>query len=118
MIEGRSKEKRRKESMQEITTAEQYEKIIQSDNKIAIKFYTTWCPDCKRLDMFIGDILPKFPHLTWYQMDRDKFPEIAEKQKVLGIPSILIFSKGEKLGHLHSANAKTPEEVEAFLQKF
>lgn len=102
--------------MEEITTVEQYEKVIQSKDKVAIKFYTTWCPDCRRLEMFIGDILPKFPELKWYQMNRDHFPTIAEEQQVMGIPSILVFSEGKKLGHLHSAYAKTKEEVEQFLQ--
>jgi hypothetical protein len=27
-----------------------------------------------------------------------------------------VFQNGEKVAHLHSANAKTPEEVKAFLQ--
>ena len=35
----------------------------------------------------------------------------------MGIPSILIFQNGEKLAHLHSANAKSPEQVESFLDE-
>ena len=42
-------------------------------------------------------------------------PELADKYQVMGIPSLLIFKNGEKTGHLHSANAKTPEEVNEFL---
>ena len=33
----------------------------------------------------------------------------------MGIPSLLIFKNSEKLAHLHSANAKSPEQVETFL---
>ena len=35
----------------------------------------------------------------------------------MGIPSILVFKNGEKLAHLHSANAKSPEQVESFLDE-
>ncbi|WP_294744544.1 thioredoxin family protein, partial [uncultured Exiguobacterium sp.] len=47
----------------------------------------------------------------------DEFPEIASNHDVMGIPSLLVFKNNEKLAHLHSANAKTPEEVTAFLKQ-
>ena len=48
-------------------------------------------------------------------MNRDNFPDVAEKYQVMGIPSLLIFRNGEKLAHLHSANAKSPAQVTEFL---
>jgi hypothetical protein len=33
----------------------------------------------------------------------------------MGIPSLLVFKNGKKLGHLHSANAKTADQVREFL---
>ena len=41
--------------------------------------------------------------------------DAATENDVMGIPSLLIFKNNEKLAHLHSANAKTPEDVKAFL---
>ena len=35
----------------------------------------------------------------------------------MGIPSLLIFENGQKHAHLHSANAKSHEQVESFLKK-
>ena len=37
--------------------------------------------------------------------------------EVMGIPSLLIFENGQKHAHLHSANAKSPEQVESFLKE-
>ena len=48
-------------------------------------------------------------------LHKDEFPEIAEKYDVMGIPSLLVYKNGEKIAHLHSANAKTPEQVTDFL---
>ena len=42
--------------MKEITSVEQFNEIINSDEKVVVKFYTNWCPDCVRLNMFIGEI--------------------------------------------------------------
>ena len=49
-------------------------------------------------------------------VDRDELEDVTTENDVMGIPSILIFQNGKKLAaHLHSANAKSPEQVESFL---
>ncbi|OJT55722.1 thioredoxin family protein [Bacillus licheniformis] len=101
--------------MKKITTEAQFNELIQSDKEIIVKFYADWCPDCTRMNMFIGDILEAYQENDWYELNKDDLPELAEKYQVMGIPSLLIFKNGEKTGHLHSANAKTPEEVNEFL---
>ncbi|WP_257347051.1 thioredoxin family protein [Pseudalkalibacillus decolorationis] len=101
--------------MEEIRTKSKFNELIDSEEKSVIKFETDWCPDCRRLDMFIGDIMQEHNDKQWHQIDKDAFPELAEKYEVMGIPSLLVFKNGEKIGHLHSANAKTPESVREFL---
>ncbi|MBO0992086.1 thioredoxin family protein [Bacillus sp. SD088] len=103
--------------MENIQSQEKFEQVISSEKPTIIKFEADWCPDCKRLDMFIGDIIEENQQFTWYQIDRDQFPELADQYQVMGIPSLLIFQNGEKQAHLHSANAKTPEDVIAFLEE-
>lgn len=70
------------------------------------------------MDMFIGEIMEANNDKKWYSLNKDELPEIAEKYDVMGIPSLLVFKDGEKIGHLHSANAKTPEQVEEFLASY
>ena len=101
--------------MQEITTLEQFNEIIGTNKKVLVKFFAGWCPDCTRMDMFIDPIIEEYTQFDWYSANRDNFPELAEKYQVMGIPSLLIFQNGEKLAHLHSANAKSPAQVTEFL---
>ncbi|RUL48032.1 thioredoxin family protein [Lysinibacillus antri] len=101
--------------MNQITTNEQFNEIISNAQPVIIKFYAGWCPDCTRMNMFIDPIIEEYKQYDWYEINRDEFPELAEKYQVMGIPSLLIFKNGEKLAHLHSANAKSPEQVIEFL---
>lgn len=101
--------------MQEITTIEQFNELTGTDKKVIIKFFAGWCPDCTRMDMFIDPIIEEYAQYDWYSINRDNFPDLAEKYQVMGIPSLLIFQNSEKLAHLHSANAKSPAQVEEFL---
>ncbi|GEK33804.1 thioredoxin family protein [Kurthia sibirica] len=102
--------------MKTITTNEQFNELIASGEKVLVKFYAGWCPDCTRMNMFIDPIIEEYNQFDWYELNRDELPEIAEKYDVMGIPSLLIFKDNEKLAHLHSANAKSPEQVTDFLK--
>ncbi|WP_404451178.1 thioredoxin family protein [Virgibacillus necropolis] len=103
--------------MEHINTEEKFNEIIQSDNPVIVKFFADWCPDCKRMDMFIGDVIEEFNDHNWYQVNSDEVKGLAEKYEVMGIPSILIFKNGEKVAHQHSAYTKSPESVSEFLQE-
>jgi thiol-disulfide isomerase/thioredoxin len=101
--------------MQSIKNKETFEDLITSAEPVIVKFHADWCPDCRRMDMFMDEIMEEFGQYKWYDINKDEFPEIAEKYDVMGIPSLLVYKNGEKIAHLHSANAKTPEQVTEFL---
>ncbi|MFP7171883.1 thioredoxin family protein [Terribacillus sp. 7520-G] len=103
--------------MEQIHTKEKFNEIIMSEEPVIVKFFADWCPDCTRMNMFIDQVLAEYGNYKWYELNNDEVPDVAAEQEVMGIPSILLFQNGEKLAHLHSANAKSPEEVIAFLQQ-
>ncbi|MBV7507906.1 thioredoxin family protein [Neobacillus pocheonensis] len=103
--------------MEEIKSLETFEQVVSNEKTVIIKFFAGWCPDCTRMNMFIDDVIKDYSQYEWNEINRDDFPELAEKYSVMGIPSLLIFKNGEKLAHLHSANAKSPEQVREFLNE-
>ncbi|HLR67329.1 thioredoxin family protein [Virgibacillus alimentarius] len=103
--------------MEEINSEDQFNEVIQSEKPIIIKFFADWCPDCKRLDMFINGVIEEFNNYDWYEINSDQVKGIAEKHEVMGIPSLLVFQNGEKKAHLHSAYTKTPESITEFLHQ-
>nr|WP_281976275.1 thioredoxin family protein [Halobacillus litoralis] len=111
-------EKRRMIVTQTILELEQFQTTISKSENVVIKFSAGWCPDCRRMDAFFPSVQEEYQHLPVYEVDRDQFPALAEKYEVMGIPSLLVFNDGEKIGHLHSADAKTPEQTNEFLSKY
>ncbi|GIO24347.1 thioredoxin family protein [Oceanobacillus sp. J11TS1] len=103
--------------MQAIKTEAEFQEIIQSEKPVIIKFFADWCPDCKRMDMFIGEVMEEFRNYDWYEVNSDEVSGLAEKYEVMGIPSILLFQNGEKIAHQHSAYTKTPDSVTEFLHQ-
>ena len=103
--------------MKNITTTEEFNSVIQSEQPVIVKFEAGWCPDCKAMDMWIDPIVEKYNDYKWYSVNHDELEEVASDNEVMGIPSLLVFENGQKRAHLHSANAKSPEQVESFLKE-
>lgn len=94
--------------MENMISDDQYKNQISTDQITILKFYTTWCPDCKNMDRFIGNIVEKNSDKVWLEVDTEKYQHIAEENEVRGIPSLIVY-------HLHSKFAKTPEQIEEFI---
>lgn len=101
--------------MESIKNMESFNEVIQSNEPVIVKFEAGWCPDCRAMDMWIDPIVEKYNQYEWYTVNRDELEDAATQYEVMGIPSLLIFQNGEKLHHLHSAHAKSPEQVESYL---
>lgn len=101
--------------MERIQTAEQFKEITGKATYTIMKYDTTWCPDCKVLDRFIAPIVTEHADKQWYAIDAEQFQDIAEANEVRGIPSLLVYRNGEKIAHLHSKFAKTPDQVREYL---
>ncbi len=46
--------------MKEITSVEQFNELINSEQPVIVKFYAGWCPDCTRMNMFIDPIIEEY----------------------------------------------------------
>jgi thioredoxin-like negative regulator of GroEL len=76
--------------MKNITTTEEFNSVIQSEQPVIVKFEAGWCPDCKAMDMWIDPIVDKYNDYKWYSVNRDELEDVASDNEVMGIPSLLI----------------------------
>ena len=104
--------------MQTIQSEDQFNSYVKADKPSVALFKTTWCKDCHYLEPFIDDVESKYAHaLNFAQLDRDDFPELCEQLGILGIPSFIVFYRGEEVVRFVSKLRKTREEIEGFLDQ-
>ncbi len=100
--------------MEKIQSIEQLE-AAKNGEKTVFLFSADWCPDCHFLDVFLPELLEENKDFTFYYVDRDKFIDTCIELDIFGIPSFLVYDKGNEIGRFVNKNRKTKEQITEFL---
>ena len=57
-----------------------------------IKFSAEWCQPCKRIETIVSKMEKEFPEVKIYCVDIDKFTKLAQKYKVMSLPTMIFFN--------------------------
>jgi thioredoxin 1 len=72
--------------------------IIQSDVPTLVDFHATWCGPCKMMSPILEQYKTKQGNkLRILKIDVDKNPAIADRFKVRGVPTFVLFKTGKLL---------------------
>ena len=82
--------------MANVFTTENFEKeVLESDVPVLVDFWATWCMPCKMLAPVIEEIAAEADGYKVGKVDVDQEPELAQKYRIMSIPSILVFKNGK-----------------------
>jgi thioredoxin 1 len=77
---------------------ENFKIIINQEIPVLVDFYATWCVPCNTLAPILKDLKAELgENISIIKVDVDKNPDLANLYQVRGVPTMILFKKGENL---------------------
>lgn len=92
---------------EQITTANFDEKVLGASTPVLVDFYADWCGPCKMMGPVIDEIADELAGQAGvYKLNVDQNPEIAQRYRVMSIPTLIVFQNGEVANQSMGAQPK------------
>jgi len=86
-----------------------FEQLIQSDVPVLIDFYAEWCQPCKIQSPVLQELArEENGRVRVIKINVDKNPLIARRYQIQGVPTLMLFRKGQVLWR---QSGVTPKQV-------
>ena len=80
-------------------TRENFEKeVLQSEKKVLVDFWASWCGPCKMVSPLIDEIADEQDAVKVCKVNVDEQPELAQAFGVMSIPTLVVIEGGKIVG--------------------
>ena len=84
-----------------------HKEVAESDIPVLVDFYASWCTPCRMLSPVLEDISEELSgRVKIAKVDVTEESDLAEKFRILNLPTMMIFRKGQVTDTLVGAAGK------------
>ena len=80
--------------------------VYEGNKPAIIDFYADWCGPCKMMSPIVDEIAEEESEIKVCNINIDQAMEIAQKYRVMSIPTFIAFKNGEEAGRQIGAVSK------------
>ena len=98
-------------------TAQDYREHLAENVPVLVEFYAPWCVYCRRLNPALDKIAAQNGgRLTVGKINIDDEPELADREQIEVVPTLVLYHGGEALGSMVAPDSKA--RIDEFLEDF
>ena len=90
----------------ELSGDEFEEKVLKADKKVLVDFYADWCLPCHMFSPVVEEVAKENENVYFYRINVDENDNLANRYKIMYLPTLICFESGEELNRFIGAGNK------------
>ena len=78
-----------------VTESNFEQEVLQAEGKVLVDFWAVWCGPCQMLTPIIEELAEELTDVKVCKIDVDEERSLALKYKIMSIPTLVVFDRGE-----------------------
>ena len=93
-----------------------YKEAMEGSKPVLIEYWAPWCVYCRRIAPAMKQLAERREDLLIGQVNIDDHPELAKREQIEVIPTLVLYEKGEALGSIVAPESRS--RIEEFLADY
>lgn len=91
------------------------QEVLKSDRPVLVDFWAPWCAPCRMVGPIVEELATEFSgKVKIGKLNTDDHPKIAQRYRIMSIPTLILFQNGKVLDTVIGAQPKA--QLKSFIE--